>query len=116
MHGEGNTMYTLSVLIGGLLLAPGVLIVIRLWLVIAASLAAVRVCRNALARQLQRLRLARMLRVPGMDIDAYLARQHINRLHRPMQNCAECDYSVVFDEYLLSGTRPDSVLPRTSGV
>jgi hypothetical protein len=66
--------------------------------------------RTALAGQLDSLRLGRMLKALGIDIDSYLARERVVDIHQQMQRCSECTNIAPCDAGLVDGTlTPDSI-------
>ncbi|MCO6411822.1 MAG: hypothetical protein J5I92_03675 [Thiogranum sp.] len=59
--------------------------------------------RRRLAREMERLRLAKMLAALGVDTSAWLHSERIVDIHNQMTRCAECAQTAECDNRLASG-------------
>ncbi len=86
-------------LFGILLAAFAVLLTVA----IVFNLSAGKRYRESMARQLDSLRLSKMLTALGVDIDAYLHGERAVDVHNQMQRCAGCSQIEQCDEKLANG-------------
>lgn len=86
-------------LFGILLAAFAVLLTVA----IVFNLSAGKRYRESMARQLDTLRLSKMLAALGVDINAYLHSERTVDIHDQMQRCAGCSQVEQCDEKLADG-------------
>ena len=60
--------------------------------------------RQALAEQLERLRLGKMLKALGIDRDSYLSSERVVDIHAQMERCSSCANTEKCDKQLDEGT------------
>lgn len=59
--------------------------------------------RQRLAREIERLRLSRMLNALGIDVGAYLHHERILDIRRQMHRCEDCAQTTACDDTLSKG-------------
>jgi hypothetical protein len=60
--------------------------------------------RQALARDIDRLRLSKMLTALGIDVTTYLHTERILDIQRHMNLCSDCEHTAECDDQLAAGT------------
>ena len=102
-------MDSISLIITGLLVISMVYLVLRLPLAIFGNLRRGYGFRNGLARNLETLRLSRMLGFLGIEQADYLHQQKGLEIKQQMQRCAHCGDKDRCDELLDHGNTQASV-------
>lgn len=74
-----------------------------LFTAIVFNLNAGRKYRQALARDIDKLRLSRMLAALGIDVSSYLHRERIVDIQQQMGRCSDCARTAECDERLADG-------------
>jgi len=59
--------------------------------------------RQRLAKKLHQLRMSKMIRALGIDVEKYLHQERIHEIKQQMTRCAECQNTDKCDEDLASG-------------
>lgn len=93
----------ITVLLAGLMLY----LLVRLPIAIIGNLRAGHRFREGLAKALEDLRLARMLKHLGIDSDRYLHKEQALEIQKHMERCDNCDAKSRCDQALDEATTPD---------
>lgn len=96
-------MNLFSILIAGIFSVLSIAFVVLLVLAITRNLQIGRRYREGIARQLSKLRLARMLGIHHIDPDAYIHGQPILGIRDQMKRCAGCASTDACDKLLDEG-------------
>ncbi|TCK18804.1 hypothetical protein DFR30_2089 [Thiogranum longum] len=101
-------MNLFSLIIAGLFTVLSVAFVALLALAITRNLQVGQRYRQAIARQLSKLRLARMLGIHHIDQDAYLHAQSVLSIRDQIKRCSECSSTEDCDRLLNEGMGDES--------
>jgi hypothetical protein len=96
-------MNLFSLVITGLFVLLTLAFAVMLFSAIVFNLKIGRRYRRSLAREIDRLRLGRMLGALGIDIDAYLHSEQVRDIQAQMSRCAQCANTADCDETLARG-------------
>lgn len=96
-------MNILSLIISGLLGLMLAAFSLLLFAAIVFNLNIGKRYRRRLARELERLRLAKMLAALGVDTSSWLHSERIVDIHNQMKRCAECTQTAECDDRLAGG-------------
>ncbi len=101
-------MNLFSIIIASLFTVLSVAFVVLLIAAITRNLQVGKLYRQGIARQLSKLRLARMLGVRRIDQDAYLHAQPVLSILEQMKRCSECTSTEACDKLLDEGVGNES--------
>ncbi len=96
-------MNLLSIIIAGIFSVLSVAFIVLLVVAITRNLETGKRYRQDIARQLSKLRLARMLGIHHIDPDAYLHGQPVLSIRDQMKRCSECASTKACDKLLDEG-------------
>ena len=100
-------MDIVSLIISLLLAAMMLYLIVRLPIAISRNLRAGLRFRAGLAKALEELRLARMLKYLGIDSAAYLHKKEALEIKKHMERCDSCDAKDQCDQVLEEAPTPD---------
>ena len=97
-------MDSTSLLIAGLLAASLTYFIAMMFFRIRGNVTTGLRYREAIAAELERLRMAKMLSVLGINLDQYTHQNRVLDIRQQMANCAACPNTGTCDEQIAHGT------------
>ena len=93
-----------SVIVGGILALFMLYVLLRMSYVIMRNVIVGMEFRKNLARQVNALRLNKMLTALGIDINSYLHSERVIDIEQQIDKCASCENTETCDDQLSKGT------------
>ncbi|MGD2052766.1 MAG: DUF6455 family protein [Gammaproteobacteria bacterium] len=97
-------MDILTLIVGGILGVFILYVIMRMSYVIMRNVIVGMEFRKNLARQVNALRLNKMLAALGIDVNGYLHKERIIDIEEQIEKCSSCQNTETCDDQLASGT------------